>query len=296
MRTDCLPHIDVIIPTTCESSRWQSLQRAIASVQCQLGVRPRVVVVVNGTRFDPASFRQLGEMKDLEVIYREIGGVSGAQKLGRTQVTAPFFAFLDDDDEYLPGGLAARLQPLLESDSIDFVVSNGYDHCAGEDYLRIEDVATVQRDPLRALLSENWLASCGGLFRSDRIPSDYFDGETNYFEWTWLAYRLMTERSMRFVDVPTFRVHDSPGSASKSMEYRLAEVMVLEKIAALSLPADVLARLRIKRGKALHGLADYFRSRGMSRLAWRYHLASLFNADGWRYLAYSRKLLPVWPK
>ncbi len=287
---------DVVIPTTCEATRWESLQRAIKSALYQTGVQVRVIVVVNGTRFDPPSYKQLREMKGPEVLYRETGGVSGAQRLGRMQVTSPYFAFLDDDDEYLPGGLAARLQPLLENDAIDFVASNGYDHCAGYDSIRIEDAAAVQKDPLRALLSENWLASCGGLFRSARISSDYFDGETNYFEWTWLAYRLTTERSMRFVDVPTFRVHDSPGSVSKSVDYRLAEIVILEKIAALSLPEDVGARLRIKRGKALHGLADYFRLRGMATLAWRYHLASLFNANGWSYLAYSRKLLPFWPR
>ena len=54
----------------------------------------------------------------------------------------------------------------------------------------LECLAYAATDPLRALVIENWLASCGGLFRSDRVSIDYFDGVTRHYEWTFLAYSL----------------------------------------------------------------------------------------------------------
>jgi Glycosyl transferase family 2 len=227
---DNLSRIDVIIPTTCEATQWRSLQRGIQSVRRQDGVQARVIVVVNGTRFEPANYKQLREMKELSVLYREQGGLPGAQRFGRQQVTAPFFVFLDDDDEYLPNALWHRI-----------------------------------------------------------------DGETPYFEWTMLAYRLVLSRRMEFVDIPTFRIHDSEFSLSKSDAYVQAEVGVLRKILKLNLHSDVTRSVRVKTGRAYHRLSTYHRRLGHLGRAWRYHLASLVYPGGAGFLPYSRRLLPFWP-
>lgn len=255
-----------------------------------------VIVVVNGKRFDPACYEALCGESGLNVVYREEGNLPLAIRFGRSLVTAPVFAFLDDDDEYLPGALWRRLQPLLVDGAIGYVASNGYRQVGSQDEAVVTNVEVVRRDPLRALLTENWLASCGGLYRSDRVTIDYFDGETRYLEWTLLAYKLASSMNMAFVDAPTYRIHDSPDSLSKSEAYREAEIGVLDKILDLELPVDVKQSLRVKTGRAYHGLSNYHRRAGRLGRAWRCHLMSLRYPEGWRYLSYSRMLLPFWPR
>ena len=288
--------ISVIIPTTCEAARWGSLQRAIRSLRDQRGVCVEVLVVVNGTRFDQTGYEQLRSMKGLRVLYREQGGLPGALRFGRTQVTTPYFAFLDDDDEYMPGALWHRSRPLAVDEGVDYVVSNGYRSDGESEQLVLESIGRIRRDPLRALIAGNWLASCGGLFRSASVSIDFFDGTTSFLEWTLLAYKLASCRRGGFIDVATFRIHESPTSLSKSEAYKHAEVDVLRKILDLDLPDDVRRALRMKSGRANHRLSNHHLRAGNLGRAWRYHIASLFGPGGAGYLAYSRKLLPFWPK
>lgn len=288
--------ISVIIPTTCEARRWDSLKRAISSVTLQENVDVEVIVVVNGTRFDPGCYEELRNMPGLSVVYLEEGNLPRAVKYARSLVTTPFFAFLDDDDEYLPGALWRRLQPLLADETVGYVAANGYSHVDGRDEQAVTNVEAVQRDPLRALLRENWLASCGGLYRSSSVSSDYFDGKTRYLEWTLLAYKLASSMRMVFVDEPTYRIHDSPDSLSKSEAFREAEIGVLNQILALELPADVKNGLRIKMGRAYHSLSNHYRRQGDLKRAWSCHLTSLRYPEGLRYVTYTRRLLPFLPQ
>jgi glycosyltransferase involved in cell wall biosynthesis len=287
-----LDSVNVIIPTTCEASRWISLKRAILSVTTQENANADVIVVVNGDRFDPMCYDELCAMKNLTVVYQSEGSLPRALRLGRSLVTASTFAFLDDDDEYLPGALLHRLKPLLAVRTLDFVASNGYRYIGSHDRPLLANVDAVRHDPIRALLSENWLASCGGLFRTSSVLLEHFDGETRYLEWTYLAYKLASTLQMTFVDVPTFRIYDSPGSLSKSTAYQEAEAAVLAKIARLELPTDVKRSIRAKIGRRFHDLANHSLMRGDYAAAWRYHLTSLRYPKGWEYLLYSRKLLP----
>lgn len=289
------PRVDVIIPTTCTSQRWESLQRAIASVLSQRNASVRVTVVVNGDRFDAGRLAELRQRADLTVHYQRTGSLPLALQTGRTLVQSPFFAFLDDDDEYLEGAVALRLRPLLDDPSLDFAVTAGLKNQGGTDRVALGrlDAAKINAHPLRSLAVENWLASCGGLFRSSTIGVEYFDGTTRFYEWTLLAYKLALERRMVFIDRPTWRVHDSADSLSKSIEYRLAEVQVLREILALGLPSDVHDDLRRRIGAAHHDLSEYALSCGRRVDAWKHHLMSLRHPGGLRYLSYSRHL--VWP-
>lgn len=283
--------ISVIIPTTCELSRWQSLLRAIDSVQQQDSVQVKAIVVVNGNRVDAGHYETLKKMPGLEVLYRSEGSAPLAQEAGRLAVDTPFFAFLDDDDEYLPGTLRLRLLPLLNDPSLDFTVSNGYRCVNGEDRMVIRTPEAVRQHPLLSLDQENWMASCAGLFRSAKVTPEFFRNPAPYMEWTYLAYRLGVGQRMQFVDVPCYRIHESVVSLSKSDAYLEAEIEVMQKILALPLPAEVTQAVRGKLGRALHDCADRHRERGQMDLAWSHHLQSLTCPGGVSWLLYSRKLL-----
>jgi hypothetical protein len=73
------------------------------------------------------------------------------------------------------------------------------------EFISLSRSAPVRLTPLRALKVQNWLASCGGLYRSRSVSIEYFDEEATYFEWTLLAYKLASKLKMAFVDVPAYR-------------------------------------------------------------------------------------------
>jgi len=286
-----MSEVSVIIPTTCESSRWQSLLRAIRSVRQQEAVEVKVIAVVNGTRFDAQCFEQLKAMPGLHVLYRNEGNAPLAQLAGRQAVDTPFFAFLDDDDEYLPNTLGARVQPLLDDPAIDFTVSNGYRRVKQEDLIVVRSPARVRDQPLSALSEKNWLASCAGVFRAATIGDEYFRDPAPYLEWSYLAYRLALARRMQFVDLPAYRIHDSAASLSKSDAYDEAELDVLNRILALPLPPEVAHGVREKLGRTHHVRSVRQLERLRLSLAWTHHVKSLACPGGASYLLYSRKVL-----
>lgn len=285
------PTISVIIPTTCEARRWDSLQRAIAGILAQEQVDAGLIVVVNGERFAPDCVAQLRAMQGVRVLYQAEGSAPLAQRLGRQTVETDFFCFLDDDDEYLPGALWRRVQPMLASPQIGFTASNGYRLKSGQETLAVQRADAVMANPLAALSSENWLSSCGGLFRSAQVTAKYFDNPAPFYEWTYLAYKLARDFKMAWVAEPTFRIHDTPASLSKSDAFRACEADVLKRILALGLPAPVAREVQEKLGRTYHDLSSDNIALGRRGPAWRYHMISLAHRGGWRYLLYTRKLL-----
>lgn len=283
--------VSVIIATTCETSRRSALLNAIDSVLSQKNVDTNVIAVVNGNRINMACLEQLRNTPRVEVVQQTKGSYPQAIRTGRSRVEAPFFAFLDDDDEYLPGAVERRIAPLLADPTLAFIASNGVRRLRGKDYTVVKMPDAVRTNPLCALARGNWLASCGGLFRTSSVGIEYFDGETAHLEWTYLAYQLALTRSMVFVDEPTFVINDSPDSLSKSDAYARAAAQVLPKILMLDLPEPVHRDVREKLGHALHDIAGRESAGGNWWRAWKYHIASLFCPNGLQYLLYSRKLI-----
>jgi len=280
--------ISVIIPTTCEERRAASLQRAIDSVQSQRGVDVELIVVVNGQRFDPARLAALRADPTLNVVYLETPSPSIACRHGRSIARGEFFSFLDDDDEYLPGGLAARASAL--DPTIDIVVTNGFS--GGAERLHLTRMANIERNPLAAMLEENWMASCGALFRRSTCLDEFFADLPKYMEWTLLAFRLLAAgKRVKVVDTPTYRINDTAQSASKSREYRIATAGVIERMLALPLPADIKRGLRRRLLAAWHDLSVMNLEEGDRAAAWKMHLQSLAGRDGLRYLSYTRRLV-----
>ena len=125
------------------------------------------------------------------------------------------------------------------------MVCNGWRHRQGHDEPAFNHLAKSREDPLRALFRENWLASCGVLFRTSTIDVSYFENPMPYLEWTWLAWRLAVDgRRMRVSATPGFRIHDTGGSASKSTEYADASVELYERMLSDAPPSDVARVVR----------------------------------------------------
>jgi glycosyltransferase involved in cell wall biosynthesis len=289
------PGTTVLIPTTCERHRAAAIWRAIESVAQQPGPT-RTIVVVNGSRFDAALFGALRGRDSLQVAYQQVGSLAVARRFGRSLVSTEYFTFLDDDDEILPGTLAYRVEKLRADGGADVVVSNGYIYDGREERLACTTFAGVERDPLLALMKRNWFVSCAGLFRTATVTEDFLDGTTEYGEWTMMTIRLlMARRRFVFLDRPTFRKHaETVGAMSKTTVYLEGMLATLIRFLDFDLPPEVRKLVRRKVGAALHTRSDLARAAGRRREAWGYHLQSLAFPGGWRYFAYSRKVVP-WP-
>jgi glycosyltransferase involved in cell wall biosynthesis len=285
-------NVSVVMPTEARSDRAELLRRALDSVRSQQGVRAIPIVVVNGPAAEAALVADLSRSREVQVVHLEWADLPAALRAGRDLVRSPYFAELDDDDELLPGALAARVEAMEGRPDVDVVVTRGYVDHEGRRELNVPDLEGFQADPLRSLLDHNWLAPCAGLFRTATIGREYFADVPPYLEWTYLGLRLALERRILFLNCPTWVYRaDTPRSLSKAPDYVLQQAVSLERILALSLPKDVRRRFERRRRSALHAAAGLELHAGRARSAWRWHLRSLAAAGGWRYALYTRRLV-----
>lgn len=287
------PHICIVIPTTCEERRKEGLFRAIGSIREQHGVKADVVLVVNGTRYSPELLAQFRSDPDLTVHYREEGNLPAALQYGVSQLSCDFFGFLDDDDMLLPLSVRQRVDALLAHPEVDVVAGNGF---ISGDRKSVENPERVNANPLAALLEKNWCLSCACLFRASSVGEQFFAGNYSYQEWTCIAAKLIAgNRKILFLDVPTYRIFDTPGSASKHRNANsvVSAVQLSEEMLVLPHPGALNGPLKQRLISHLHEAADYFLSVGALAEAWRYHWKSL-RAGGYRYALFTRHLLHLW--
>jgi glycosyltransferase involved in cell wall biosynthesis len=107
-----VPEVTVVIPTF---DRAALLPRAIDSVLAQQGVDWELIVVDDGSTDGTAAALERYADPRLRVLRLPHGGVSAARNAGAAAGTAPWLAFLDSDDEWLPGKLAAQAAHLRET-------------------------------------------------------------------------------------------------------------------------------------------------------------------------------------
>src|SRR5690242_16339843 len=208
--------VSIIIATTASEERAAPLRRALGSLRSQSPAKALPIVVVNGANRDPAAIQYLRSCADLKLIELEHGDLPTARAKGREAVDTEFFGVLDDDDEYLPGAFSVRLETLRGNPSIDAAVTSGVRQVSGRDEPWMARIEDFQADPLGALVITNWLPSCAGLFRSRTVGLELFSSMPTYLEWTYLAFILSSQRQVRFIGKPTYRIHaDTPNSMTK---------------------------------------------------------------------------------
>jgi len=100
--------ISVIIPTY---NRAHVLGRAIESVLAQT-FKPLELIIVDDGSTDATAELVSARFPECHYVYQENQGVSGARNHGIRIASGDWFAFLDSDDEWLPGKLAAQQKQL----------------------------------------------------------------------------------------------------------------------------------------------------------------------------------------
>lgn len=101
MRAKRAPGFSIIIPTY---NRAAFLERALDSVLSQIRPADEIIVVDDGSDDEtPHLLARLGDR--ITVIHAAHGGAGRARNLGLQRARKPLVAFLDSDDEWLPGKL-----------------------------------------------------------------------------------------------------------------------------------------------------------------------------------------------
>jgi glycosyltransferase involved in cell wall biosynthesis len=284
--------ITVIIPSLCDSKRAESLVRAIESIKSASARPVRIVVVVNGQRYDPELLAHIRARPDVEVLQLREGSQVLAQRAGRAVVNTEFFSFLDDDDEYLPGALDQRVQ-LIEASGADVAVTNGFRVSNGVNAPLYARMAYVAPNPMAELFFQNWLCDCNHLFRTATIDQQYFENTPPLMEWTWIAFRLAHEgKKIASSDTMGFLCHDTPGSLSKTSEFFSCRVSLYERMLSLRPERAAGRMIKKKLTAAWHDIATAEHEAGNTSSSFRAHLRSMSaHWSGLKYLPFTRHLV-----
>ena len=176
-----VPTVAAIIPVF---NRVQILGRALESVYAQTSAADEVCVVDDGSS---DGVREFVEENFPEAIYcyQHNQGVSAARNRGVAVTTSSWLAFLDSDDEWLPGKLEAQLDALTEQDQYRLVhcdeiwirrgvrVNPMNKHKKGGGDLFACCLPRCVISPSAVLLERSLLSECGGFDESLPACEDY---------------------------------------------------------------------------------------------------------------------------
>jgi glycosyltransferase involved in cell wall biosynthesis len=253
-----VPDVSVVIPT---KDRPVLVGRAVASALSQEGPSVEVIVVDDGSAPDAgAAVREVCAHAADRVRYvrnDESIGNPASRNRGLDEATGRLFCTLDDDDEFLPGKLAAQIGLLERFGAEDLIAVAGVElvWSDGRSLRHLPDLPEPARldgdlDPFSRLSPRIFLNTY--LLATDLMRSvGGYDPVLRWGEHTDLFLRL--QKVARFAGVPVLgtRVHRdaAPGLARQAWDRKVVGV---ERI--LERHADVFARAPRLRAVWLDGL------------------------------------------
>ena len=214
------PVVSAVIPT---AGRRASLARAVRSAVQQ--ATPTEVIVVLDAPEHRASVRKMLEMWPHRLLLTDHLGPSGARNAGVQSASAGYVAFLDDDDEWLPGKNELQLGALTSAggDSFsvglsEFVRASGVpDASRPKRHPRSdESMANYLVERRRLRYGRTYFQTCSLLARTRDLVNTPWDEALSVHEDWDLVVRLVA-RGLRpvIVDQPVVRVFQgSEGSIS----------------------------------------------------------------------------------
>ncbi len=260
------PDVSVIIPAYAEP---EFLREAAASVAAQQNVRFELIVVDDGSpeSVEPALAdvrAQLGER--LQFVRQENAGGAAARNRGVALARAPWVAFLDHDDVWLPDKLARQLAAAREHPEAALV------YCALERFggsgkeRPIFPIDAPSGDILDALLEDTWIRTLSVvMIRRDALGNErWFDPAYRYANDIDLYYRIAERHAAVFLDEVQVRKRSHTRQASgNTLESHEEYAAIVERLAERLRPEPGAPRARRIRER----LARHHRGAGKAALA-----------------------------
>ncbi|MGE4062934.1 MAG: glycosyltransferase family 2 protein [Rhodospirillaceae bacterium] len=264
------PLVSVVIPAfNCEDT----IARALASVQQQEYDPLEIIVVDDGSTDRTREVVENLRLPDLTLIQRkQRGGASAARNAGIFAARGEYVAFLDADDEWLPGKIAKQLALIEHDDMMTFVTNPPEWVSASGQKMGIlgkERPPAEGPDAWKTLLAHTFVATpCVLARRSDLIALNGFDCTLKVAEDQDMWIRLALRGPVGYLNEVLVRVHERPGSLSAGNptdEIRYTLPMILKHFES--------NRHRLSRGERRRILGERMTSAG--RKLYRHGLYTL---------------------
>ena len=229
------PRVSIVMPTR---NRATLLPRALASVYAQTVEEWELIVVDDGSLDDTPALITAAAAADPRVraICTTGIGAAAARNRGIAAASAPYIAFLDDDDEWLP----AKLERQLEVAADDVLVHTAFIETDGAD-VRLAGLVDVGADTLVTLLRGNQLGNSTVLAprRALNAVGGFDERLPRLQDWDlWL--RLAARLRFRLLPQPLVRIHRTVDSISgRSDALVRAAAMIADKLPAIASTAQL---------------------------------------------------------
>lgn len=199
--------VDVIVPVY---NAADYVRRAVQSVLATPGAR--VILVDDGSTDGSGELCDtLAEDDRVRVVHQENRGASAARNAGLAVASADYVAFLDADDELIPGGLSALLDCLGDADAVQGVILRAVPESLPRIFVNClsgcEALAKALLDPTRHLLCHGWL------FRRSLLTERFDEALAMGEDGEWLLRTLQQARKAALTNIPAYCYTVRPDSA-----------------------------------------------------------------------------------
>lgn len=210
--SDPAPFVSVVIPAY---NRAHTITRAITSVLTQDYDRFEIIVVDDGSSDSTCAMVEAMDDPRLRVVTQSNSGVAAARNRGIAEARGEFIAFLDSDDEWLPGKLAAQVDCFQRGSPRLGLVYTGFESVADDGARRVHEAqhrGWIYRD----LLARNVVTGCGSTTMFRRAALELvggFDPALPANEDYDLVLRIARFFEVDCVAAPGARYHDAADTA-----------------------------------------------------------------------------------
>ena len=229
---------------------------SIASVLCQQV--PLELIVVNDRSpddLDDAMAPWLGDERVVYVTKEENMGAARSRNRAVAMARGKYIAFLDSDDLWLPGKLAAQVAALEESGSVLCCTARMLMDPEGNDTGRVLKVPA--RITYRDLLKHNCIACSSVLMRAEaarEFPMDHEDSHEDYILWLRVLKKYGDARG---INQPLLRYRLSNTGKSGSKLHSAKMTFRVYRYMGFSLPMSLVCFASY----AFNGVWKYYLSR-----------------------------------
>lgn len=217
--------VSVIIPLYNKSA---TIVRTLASVRAQTFRDFELIVVDDGSTDDSAA-KVAGE--DVRLIRQANAGPGAARNRGIREAHGEYLAFLDADDEWLPGYLEESVRLLAAQPSAVASVTSGYyewpSQTSREGYWKKRGLTagvhrlTAESDAVRAIAMLAYMSPWSTLVRADvirRYGGFYERNRCLYAEDAFLWLKVLLNHPVAFNMQPLVRFHVEASELSANLK------------------------------------------------------------------------------
>lgn len=228
------------------------IERALQSALAQNVPRTEILVIDDGSTDGTREIVRTYEPRGVRLMCREVrGGAAAARNTGLQAATGEYIAFLDADDEWLPGKLARQLALMYAHPRMTFVSCRAtlIDE-SGVDTGDIYRGASPARgaEGWRTLLAHPCVATPSVLARRCAVmAAGAFNKWLPVAEDQDLWIRLSLRGEIGYIPETLVRVHSTPNSLSKAKIREQADYVLPMVISYLERNRDRLGQDEIRR-------------------------------------------------